>query len=155
MWAEYPAEGQALWTVSPNLSADERAELEKLRTEDRRQYEEWSRRSSMAGAKIIVIYPSPKDVSTFERAYTQDHAPMVTPQTFKGLQKFVASRVVGTPDGSPAPFYRVAELHFPSMEVLQAAAASPSGQKAVAHAVAISTGGRPIVLVAEEDVKTF
>ena len=109
----------------------------------------------MAGAKIIVIYPSPRDVSTFERAYTQDHAPMVTPQNFSGIKKFVASKVVGTADGSEAPFYRVAELHFPSMEALQAAAASPSAQKAVAHAVSISTGGKPIVLVAEEDTKTF
>lgn len=39
----------------------------------------------MAGAKLIVLYPSPRDVNAFERAYTQDHAPMVTPQTFKGL----------------------------------------------------------------------
>lgn len=109
----------------------------------------------MAGAKLIVIYPSPRDVNTFERAYTQDHAPMVTPQTFRGITKFVASRVIGTPDGSPAPFYRVAELHFPSLEALQAAAASPSAQKAVAHAVSISTGGKPIILVAEEDTKTF
>jgi uncharacterized protein (TIGR02118 family) len=109
----------------------------------------------MAGAKLIVIYPSPKDVSTFERAYTQDHAPMVTPQNFSGLKKFIASKVVGTADGSAAPFYRVAELHFPSMEVLQAAAASPSAQRAVAHAVSISSGGNPIFLVAEEDTKTF
>ncbi len=109
----------------------------------------------MAGAKLIVIYPSPRDVSTFERAYSQDHAPMVTPETFRGISKFVASKVVGTPDGSPAPFYRVAELHFPSLEALQTAAASPSAQKAVAHAVSISTGGTPIVLVAEEDTKTF
>ena len=109
----------------------------------------------MAGAKIIVIYPSPRDVGTFERAYTQEHGPMVTPQNFRGLTRFVASKVVGTPDGSPAPFYRVAELHFPSIEALQAAAASPSAQKVVAHAVSISTGGKPIVLVAEEDAKIF
>jgi uncharacterized protein (TIGR02118 family) len=109
----------------------------------------------MAGAKIVVIYPAPRDVGTFERAYTQEHAPMVTPQNFKGLTRFVASKVVGTPDGSPAPFQRVAELHFPSLEALQAAAASPSAQKVVAHAVSISTGGKPIILVAEEEAKTF
>jgi uncharacterized protein (TIGR02118 family) len=109
----------------------------------------------MAGAKLIVIYPSPRDVSTFERAYTQDHAPMVTAENFKGIKKFVASKVVGTADGSAAPFYRIAELHFPSMDALQEAAASPSAQKAVAHAVSISTGGKPVFLVAEEDTKTF
>jgi len=109
----------------------------------------------MAGAKIIVLYPSPRDVKAFERAYTQDHAPMVTPQTFKGIKRFVASKVVGTPDGSAPPFYRIAELHFPSMEALQAAAASAPAQKAVAHAVSISTGGKPVFLVAEEEAKTF
>ena len=73
----------------------------------------------MAAAKLIVIYPAPRDVSAFERAYTQDHAPMVTPQNFSGIKKFVASKVVGTADGSAAPFYRVAELHFASMQATQ------------------------------------
>ena len=109
----------------------------------------------MAGAKLIVLYPSPRDVNAFERAYTQDHAPMVTPQNFKGISRFVASKIVGTADGSPPPFYRIAELHFPSMETLQAAAASSSAQQAVAHAVSISSGGKPIVLVAEEETKNF
>ena len=109
----------------------------------------------MTGAKVIVLYPAPRDVTAFERAYTQDHAPMVTPQTFKGLTKFAASKIVGTPDGSPAPFSRIAELHFPSMEVLQAAAASAPAQKAVAHAISISNGGMPIFLVAEEETQDF
>lgn len=109
----------------------------------------------MPGAKLIVLYPSPRDVSTFEREYTQDHVPMVTAKTFKGIQKFVASKVVGTADGSPPPFYRLAELHFPSMQALKAAAASASAQQAVAHAVSISSGGKPVFLVAEEETKTF
>jgi uncharacterized protein (TIGR02118 family) len=109
----------------------------------------------MPGAKVVVLYPAPRDESTFERVYTQDHVPMVTAQNFKGIQKFVASRVVGTPDGSASPFYRVAELHFPSMEALQAAVASPLAQMVVAHAVSISSGGTPIVLVAEEETRTF
>jgi hypothetical protein len=49
----------------------------------------------MAGAKLIVLYPSPRDVNTFERAYTQDHVPMVTTQNFKGIRKFIASKIVG------------------------------------------------------------
>ncbi len=107
------------------------------------------------GAKIVVLYPAPRDVAEFERAYAQDHAPMVTPQTFAGLTKFVATKVVGTPDGSAPPFHRIAELHFPSLAALQSAAGSPGGQKAVAHAVSISSGGTPVFLVAEEDTKTF
>src|SRR5438874_13696423 len=110
---------------------------------------------TMAGAKLVVLYPSPRDVAAFERAYTQDHAPMVTPQNFKGLTKFVASKIVGTPDGTPPPFHRVAELHFPSLAALQAAAGSPSAQRAVEHAFSISTGGAPVLLVAEEKAKPF
>jgi uncharacterized protein (TIGR02118 family) len=109
----------------------------------------------MAGAKVVVLYPAPRDVNTFERAYTQDHAPMVTAENFQGMTRFVASRVVGTPDGSPAPFYRIAELHFPSMQALQAAAASASAQQVVAHAVSISSGGMPVFLVADEEIRSF
>ena len=61
----------------------------------------------MAGAKVVVLYPAPRDVDTFERAYTQERAPMVTAQNFGGLTRFVASRVIGTADGSPAHFQRI------------------------------------------------
>lgn len=91
----------------------------------------------MAGAKVVVLYPTPRDVNEFERVYAQDHVPMVTP------------------DGSPPPFHRVAELRFPSMAALQEAAASPSAQAAVAHAFSISSGGTPVFLVAEEEISEF
>jgi uncharacterized protein (TIGR02118 family) len=109
----------------------------------------------MAGAKIVVLYPAPRDVSAFERAYTHDHAPMVTPQNFKGMTKFTASKIVGTADGSAPPFHRIAELHFPSLATLQAAAGSASAQRVVEHAVSISSGGKPIVLIAEEETRNF
>jgi uncharacterized protein (TIGR02118 family) len=109
----------------------------------------------MAGAKIVVLYPVPRDLDAFERAYAEEHAPMVTPQTFSGLSRFVASKVIGTPDGGPPPFHRVAELHFPSLTALQQAARLPSAQKAVAHAISISTGGTPVFLVAEEESTSF
>jgi uncharacterized protein (TIGR02118 family) len=67
-----------------------------------------------------------------------------------GLQKFVAAQVLGTPAGA-APYQRVAELYFDSIESLQAAMASAGGQAAVAHATEISTGGPPVVLIAEDD----
>ena len=109
----------------------------------------------MPGAKVVVLDPTPRDVNAFERLYTQDHVPRVTPQKFKGIQKFVAARVVGTADGSEPSFYRRAELPFPSREALQAAAASASAQKAVAHAISISSGGKPVFLIADEATKTF
>ena len=109
----------------------------------------------MAGAKIVVLYPPPADVNVFEQAYVNDHAPMVTPANFKGLTRFVASRVVGTPDGSAPPFHRIAELYFPSLSALQAAAGSATAQEAVAHALLISTGGKPIFMVADVETTDF
>jgi uncharacterized protein (TIGR02118 family) len=67
-----------------------------------------------------------------------------------GLKKFVAAQILGTPAGA-APYQRVAELYFDSIESLQAAIASPGGQATVAHAAEISTGGTPVVLIAEDD----
>jgi len=109
----------------------------------------------MPGVKIVVLYPAPRDLNKFERDYTEDHAPMVNARTFPGITKFVATKIVGTPDGTPPPFARVAELYFPSIEVLQAAAATPSAQQAVAHAISISSGGTPTFLVAEEESRNF
>ena len=99
--------------------------------------------------KLIVLYPPPTDVAMFERRYKAEHAPMVM-EKIPGLKKFVAANVVGSPAGK-APYQRVAELYFDSMESLQAAIASPGGQTTVAHAMEISTGGAPVVLVAEDD----
>jgi uncharacterized protein (TIGR02118 family) len=63
-------------------------------------------------------------------------------QKIPGLKKFLAAHVLGTPAGV-APYQRVAELYFDSIESLQAAIASPGGQATVAHAMEISTVVRP------------
>ena len=109
----------------------------------------------MAGAKLVVLYPTPRDAAAFERAYREEHSPMVTPANFKGMTKFVASRITGTADGGPAPYGRIAELHFPSLQALQAAASGEPAQRAVAHAISISSGGAPVFLIAEEETTTF
>jgi uncharacterized protein (TIGR02118 family) len=98
--------------------------------------------------KLIVLYPPPADVAVFERRYRTEHAPRVG--NIPGLRKFVAAQVLGTPAGA-APYQRIAELYFDSSEALQSAVSSPSGQAAVAHANEISTGGPPVVLIAEDD----
>ena len=106
-------------------------------------------------AKIVVIYPRPSDPVEFERAYTQDHAPMVTPDTLPGITRFVQVKVLGTPDGTEPGFARIAELHFDSISDLQTAAGSEGAARAVAHALDISTGGKPIFLVCEESTTEF
>ena len=108
----------------------------------------------MAETKIVVIYPRPTDVDAFEKLYVEEHVPLAV-EKIKGMTKFAATKVVGTPDGSTPPFYRIAELYFPSMQALQECAASPGMQEAAAHAFAISSGGPPIILVAEQETTTF
>jgi uncharacterized protein (TIGR02118 family) len=107
----------------------------------------------MAGAKLVVIYPRPTDVERFEKVYTEEHIPMAV-EKLHGKTKIVATKVVGSPSGTP-PFYRIAEIHFPSLEALNACAASEEAKATIAHAESISTGGKPIFLVAEEEILSF
>ncbi len=108
----------------------------------------------MAGVKLIVIYPRPRDIDAFEKLYQEEHVPMAV-EKLSGKTKFVATKVMATPDGTPPPFYRIAEVHFPSLEALQACAQSEGGKETVAHAVEISSGGTPVFLIAEEHAFAF
>jgi len=98
----------------------------------------------VAGVRLVVIYPRPADIDKFERDYNEQHLPI------PGKTKFVTAKVLGTASGDPAPFHRIAEVHFPSMQALQEAAGTQGAQAAIAHAKAISTGGPPIFLVMDE-----
>jgi hypothetical protein len=49
----------------------------------------------------------------------------------------------------------VAEVHFPSMEVLQQCAESAGGKETLANAAKISSGGPPVIMIAEEDTFIF
>src|ERR1700740_2079396 len=103
--------------------------------------------------KLVVIYPRPNDIEAFETVYNRDHVPMAVAK-LAGKTKIVASKVVGSPEGTP-PFHRIAEIHLPSMEARQACASSDGGKQTLANAVAISSGGAPIFLVTEEEVFVF
>ena len=107
----------------------------------------------MADVKLVVIYPHSQDVDVFEKVYQQEHVPLAVAK-LSGKTKIVGTKVVGSPQGIP-PFYRIAEVHFPSMQALEACAASEGGKEVLAHAVKISSGGPPIFLVAEEETVTF
>jgi uncharacterized protein (TIGR02118 family) len=107
----------------------------------------------LSTVKLIVIYPRPTDVGVFEKVYQAEHVPLAIAK-LAGKTKIVATKVLGSPQGTP-PFYRIAEVYFPSMQALEGCAASDGGKEALAHAVKISSGGPPIFLVAEEDTFTF
>jgi uncharacterized protein (TIGR02118 family) len=111
------------------------------------------RSCEMKNVKLIVIYPRPEDVAGFENIYQTEHVPLAVAR-LAGKTKMVATKILGSPQGAP-PFYRIAEVYFPSMQALEACAASAGGQETLAHAAKISSGGPPIVLVAEEETFTF
>jgi uncharacterized protein (TIGR02118 family) len=103
--------------------------------------------------KLIVMYPRPKNVQAFEDVYNRQHVPMAV-EKLAGKSKIVASKVLGSPNGKPA-FHRIAEIHFPSMEALEACAASDGGKQTLANAVSISSGGPPVFLIAEQEIFEF
>jgi len=99
----------------------------------------------MADAKLIVMYPHPKNAEQFESLYHNE-----TVAKISGKTKIVATKVLDS-----GWFHRIAEIHFPSMQILRACAASEGGKQVLANAMSISTGGPPVILIAEEETFTF
>jgi uncharacterized protein (TIGR02118 family) len=107
----------------------------------------------MADVQLVVTYPRPRDLDAFEKVYQEEHVPLAVAK-LGGKTKIVATKILGSPQGTPS-FYRIAEVHFPSMQALEACAASEGGGEVLAHAAKISSGGPPIFLVAEEETFTL
>jgi uncharacterized protein (TIGR02118 family) len=107
----------------------------------------------MSTAKLIVAYPQPTNIEVFEKVYQEEHVPLAI-HNLKGITKIVATRIVASPQGAP-PFYRVAEAYFPSMQALQECAESEGGKATLANAMKISSGGPPVIMIAEEESFTL
>ena len=108
----------------------------------------------MKTAKLIVMYPIPADVDRFEQRYTDEHVPMAV-EKLAGKTRFVASLIKSSVGQEQAPFHRIAEVYFPSMQDLETCLNSPGGQETAKHAVEISTGGAPLFLIAEVESFDF
>lgn len=98
--------------------------------------------------KLIVAYKKPKDVQEFERAYQAEHLPLAA--RIPHVSKIGLGKVAGTPDGSPAPYHRLAELYFEDEATLNKALGSDDGQRAARHAMEIGTGGVDMIVVQVE-----
>jgi uncharacterized protein (TIGR02118 family) len=94
--------------------------------------------------KLIVLYGEPSDRDAFEDYYEHTHLPLAG--RMSGVQRFEAGRVIGTPDGSPPPYYRIAELWFENAEQMQAAMGSPEGEATVADLQNFATGGVTVMI---------
>ena len=94
--------------------------------------------------KLVVAYGTPDDPAAFDRYYAETHIPLV--QKIPNLRRFESGKVTGTPDGSPPPFYYLAELSFDSSEELQASLGSPEGQAATADVESFASGGVTVMI---------
>ncbi len=95
--------------------------------------------------KFVVMYGHPKDPAAFDAHYAATHVPLV--EKIPNLRRFEAGKVVGTPDGSAAPHYYLAELSFDDAEAMQAAFGSPEGRAAGADVETFATGGATVMIV--------
>jgi len=101
-------------------------------------------------AHLLILYPIPKDVPKFDRAYQQEHLPYAGPRLV-GATGVVTKRVVG-PAFAPPPYHLMSDVSFPAIEALKACAASSGGKEALAHAASISSGGAPTIIVVVDSV---
>jgi uncharacterized protein (TIGR02118 family) len=111
-----------------------------------------SKRRTPMAAHLLVMYPMPKDPTTFDRRYREEHLPYAGPRLV-GATGVVSKRVT-SPSRDAPPFYAISDVTFRSLAALQACAASQSGQEALQHAASISTGGPPVILLATDDLTT-
>ena len=72
------------------------------------------------------MYPRPTDLDSFENVYRDEHIPMAVAKLV-GKTKIIATKVLDSPQAPPE-----------------------GGQATLAHAESISSGGGPILLLAEE-----
>ena len=99
--------------------------------------------------KLLVLYPTPTDPKQFDRRYQKEHLPMGR-TNLVGATGLASHRILGSPAGS-SPFARLTAVTFPTLEALQKCAALPGAQKTIENAIAISTGGAPQFMIAEEE----
>jgi uncharacterized protein (TIGR02118 family) len=105
------------------------------------------------GVKVVAIYPRPQDEEAFEKVYLGEHIPLAE-KKLKGVTRLVLTKVNGSLQGKVTA-YRIAEMHFSSLEDLNKCVESEDGQEVMAHAVKISTGGTPLILICEEESFVF
>jgi uncharacterized protein (TIGR02118 family) len=67
-----------------------------------------------------------------------------------GVRQAENMRVVSASEGDPAPYYRVSQLSYESVDELRAGIASEDGSSTIADLANFATGGATL-LIAEDD----
>ncbi|MBX3436346.1 MAG: EthD family reductase [Planctomycetaceae bacterium] len=100
--------------------------------------------------RLLVLYGHPEDPAAFEKYYHEVHVPIA--RKMKGLKKWTIGKVQGTPDGSPAPYYYIADLYMESREDFEKLLSSPEGQAAVEDVPKFASGGVTFVYTEVEQM---
>jgi uncharacterized protein (TIGR02118 family) len=100
--------------------------------------------------KLTVLYGHPKDPAHFERYYLETHTPVAL--RVKGVRRFEISKITGTLDGTPPPYYRLADLYFDDVAHMQEVLASPEGQATAADLANFATGGVTLMIADVQDL---
>jgi uncharacterized protein (TIGR02118 family) len=100
-------------------------------------------------ARLIVLYPPPRDTKAFERDYFENHMPLM--RRLVGLDVVLTTHRVSNAVGARQEIYRVAEIEFGSMDALRTYVASDRAREGQVSSEKVSTGGQPTYLVCATD----
>jgi len=100
--------------------------------------------------RLMVAYGHPKDPVAFDKYYHEIHIPIA--KRMKGLKRWTVGKVRGNADGSPSPWYYIADLYADSREAFDKILASPEGKAAVADVPNFATGGATFIYTEVEDL---
>jgi uncharacterized protein (TIGR02118 family) len=97
--------------------------------------------------KLLAMYTKPEDETAFWKHYKDVHLPLV--MKVPGLEKAVVNRIEKNLMGGDAPYYMIAELHFPDQATFDTAMASPENRAAGKDVANFAKGLVTLVLARE------
>lgn len=101
-------------------------------------------------AKLVILYGHPADPAAFEDYYVSRHIPYAA-EHMPNVRGAENMRVLSTPEGGPAPYYRVSQLSYDSVTDLLAGIASADGRSTIADLGNFATGGVTMLVVEEDE----
>ncbi len=75
--------------------------------------------------KLTFLFNHPEDPEEFDSYFFERHLPLTEAVT--QMRRREVAKVMGTPDGGPAPYYMIAECYFETLDDLQGAFTSEAG----------------------------
>ncbi len=96
--------------------------------------------------KVTVLYNEPTDPARFEDYYFDRHLSIAA--KIPNVTRVETAKAAATPDGSPLPYFRMAEIWFKDLQTLQASMGSPEGRATVADLANFATAGADVFISA-------